>query len=99
MKRKTIYLAALLVGVEILGVTVAAVEKNIEAYQQFLPNIMKSEITPGSETPDPCMIPPYPAATGVVCPTYDPYPAPGTPEPSVTPGPGGEKVFLPFIKK
>jgi hypothetical protein len=99
MKHKKNYLIALLVAVAVFGVTVAAEEKYTAAFQLFLPNVMRSEITPGAETPDPCIIPPYPAATGVVCPTYDPYPAPGTPEPSVTPGPGREKVFLPWVRK
>lgn len=98
MKRKTSYLAVLLVAVAGLGVTATAGESAI-AFQQFLPIVVKSEITPGSETPDPCIIPPYPAATGVVCPTNDPYPAPGTPEPSVTPDPAREKVFLPLVRK
>lgn len=98
MKRKKNYLIALLVAVAVLGVTAAVAGQSIDC-QLFMPGVMKSEITPGSETPDPCIIPPYPAATGVVCPTNDPYPAPGTPEPSVTPDPAREKVFLPLVRK
>lgn len=98
MKHKKNYLIALLVVVAVLGITATAGESAIQ-FQLFLPNVMRSELTPGAETPDPCIIPPYPAATGVVCPTYDPYPAPGTPEPSVTPGPDGKIVFLPLVRK
>jgi hypothetical protein len=98
MKRKTIYLITLLVAVAVLGITATAGE-SASTMLLFLPEVLRSEVTPGAETPDPCIIPPYPAATGVVCPTYDPYPAPGTPEPSVTPDPGREKVFLPWVRK